>query len=83
MADLNAIPTNPIGAGIWLAIEAAKLIQQHLANKGIDNNLTQAQAETLLAQIAQGLQTSLPTPEELEAGSTVVVQQTTTTTTKI
>lgn len=64
--DVTTVPSSPIGAGIWLAIEAIKLIQQHLANKGIDNNLTQAQAEELLAQIAQGLVTPLPTPEELE-----------------
>ncbi len=71
MTDLTTIPTSPIGAGIWLALEAVKLIQQHLANKGIDNNLTQAQAEATLAQIAQGLATPLPTPEELEAQSAV------------
>lgn len=64
--DVTTVPSSPIGAGIWLAIEAIKLIQQHLANKGIDNNLTQVQAEELLAQIAQGLVTPLPTPEELE-----------------
>lgn len=64
--DVTTVPSSPIGAGIWLAIEAIKLIQQHLANKGIDNNLTQAQAEELLTQIAQGLVTPLPTPEELE-----------------
>lgn len=72
MADLTTIPTSPLGAGIWLAIEAAKLIQQHLAKKGIDNTLTQAQAEQLLAQIAAGLQNPLPTPEELEAAPPIV-----------
>ena len=66
MPDVTTIPTSPIGAGIWLAIEAVKLIQQHLALKGKDNNLTQEEAETLLKQIAAGLQTPLPTPEELE-----------------
>ena len=66
MADLTTIPTSPIGAGIWLAIEAGKLIQAHLAKRGIDNNLTQAQAEQLLAMIALGLATPLPDPETLE-----------------
>lgn len=66
MADLQTIPSSPVGAGIWLAIEAIKLIQQHIAKRGIDNNLTQEQAEALLAQIAVGLGSPLPTPEELE-----------------
>lgn len=66
MGDLTTIPTSPVGAGIWLAIEAIKLIQQHLAKKGIDNNLTQAQAEEALTAIALGLEATLPTPEELE-----------------
>jgi hypothetical protein len=66
MADLTTIPTSPIGAGIWLAIEAVKLVQAHLAKRGIDNNLTQAQAEQLLAMIALGLATPLPDPETLE-----------------
>jgi len=68
--DVTTIPTNPIGAGIWLGIEAIKLVQAHLASRGIDDSLTQQQAEDTLKQIANGLATPLPTPEELEAGPT-------------
>jgi hypothetical protein len=53
----------------FLIAEGVKLIMQHLQNRGQLNTLTQDQAEAMVAQLAAALPTTLPSPEDLEAGT--------------
>jgi hypothetical protein len=56
-----------IASVFFLITETIKLLQAHLAQRGVANTLTQAQAEAMVAAMAKALPDVLPTPEELEA----------------
>lgn len=50
----------------WLIAEATKLVVQRVEQAGKYNTLTQAEADAMVVSLTQGLQVSLPSPEDLE-----------------
>jgi hypothetical protein len=56
---------NPVTIA-FLVSESIKLLLGHLALTGQLNNLTQEQADAMVAKLAAAIPETLPTPEDLE-----------------